>query len=319
MRKSLSYCLLSCLVFFGCSGDDGPSTSLSLGSETGIVGDGDGDPSTTTGDGDGDGDPTTTGDGDGDPSTSGDGDGDGDGDPSTSGDGDGDPTTTGDGDGDPGGPLEPPAGMSSGGEGGGPAAGTPTAAGNINYHLIAPATPGPHPLMIIYSGVEGGNPMTQNILMVKDFVGAGDWVFAILDGVTYNGNGQAGATVLDAVRDLYDIDNDRTYLLSESAGTSAGLELGFDLRPSYFAAYWANDVNTSATPSMDAAALGFQPFGNAGPGGNWPDADAIVDGMMAADYRTPAPAPYDGPGANMHGSTDQFIAALQWFPGKTRQ
>lgn len=161
--------------------------------------------------------------------------------------------------------------------------------------------------------------MTQNLLMVKDFAGAGAFVFAVLDGVTYNGNGQAGATVLDAVRNLYDIDNDRTYLLSESAGTTAGLQLGLDLRQSYFAAYWANDVNASAGPTLDAAQLGFQPFGNAGPGGDFPDANAIVSAMQAADYRTPPPAPYDGPGSGVHGDPNQFIAAMQWFPGKTRQ
>ena len=62
-------------------------------------------------------------------------------------------------------------------------------------------------------------------------------------------------------------------------------------------------------------------------GGNWwvlahgdfPDANAIVDGMAAAGYRIEEPAPYDGPGADQHGSPDQFIAALQWFPGRSRQ
>jgi hypothetical protein len=255
------------------------------------------DADTTTGDGDGD---TTTGDGDGD---------------TTTGDGDGD-TTTGDGDGDP---LVPPAGESSGGMGGGVAAGTPAQAGNISYYLIAPGSAGPYPLMIVYSGVEGAGLMTQNLLMVQEFVGASNFVFAVLDGVTYNGNGDAGATVLDAVRGLYDIDNDRTYLLSESAGTTAGLELGFELRQSYFAAFWANDVNASGGPTMTAAQLGFQPYGNAGPGGDWPDANAIVSAMQAADYRTPPPAPYNGPGSDIHGDPNQFIAAMQWFPGKTRQ
>ena len=33
-----------------------------------------------------------------------------------------------------------------------------------------------------------------------------------------------------AATETYDIDNDRTYLLSESAGTSAGLELALQLR-----------------------------------------------------------------------------------------
>jgi hypothetical protein len=192
-------------------------------------------------------------------------------------------------------------------------------AGNITFRLIAPGGAGPHPLMIVYSGVEGGAQMTSNLMMVKDFVGAGDFIFGVLDGAQYNGDGQAGATVLDELRASYDIDNDRTYLLSESAGTTAGLQLGLQLRQSYFAGYWANDVNAQASPTLDAAALCFEPYGNAGPGGDLPDAQAIVAGMQAADYRTPPPAPYNGPGSDMHGSTDQFIAAMQWFPGKTRQ
>jgi hypothetical protein len=173
--------------------------------------------------------------------------------------------------------------------------------------------------MIVYSGTEGGGNMTNNLIQLKGYVGANSFIFAVLDGVQYNGNGQAGATVMDHVREQYDVDNDRTYLLSESAGTTAGLELGLQLRQSYFAGYWANDVNASAQPQDDAAALCFQPYGNAGPGGAYNHANAIVNGMMAADYRTPPPAPYDGPGAGQHGATEQFIAALEWFPGKTRQ
>jgi hypothetical protein len=216
--------------------------------------------------------------------------------------------------------LDPPAGGSSGGSGGGAANGEVRMTGTgVTYRVIAPGGGGPLPAMIVYSGTEGGATMTNNLLMVAGFTGNDGTVFAVLDGVMYNGNGQAGADVLDEIRTQYDIDNDRTYLLSESAGTSAGLELGLQLRQSYFAAYWANDVNTSLLPLLDAAALGFEPFGNAGPGGDFPDANAIVDGMDAAGYRTPEPSPYDGPGAGTHGATEQFLAALEWFPGKTRQ
>lgn len=216
--------------------------------------------------------------------------------------------------------LDPPEGGSSGGAGGGPAAGdVRMTADGIQYRIIAPGGGGVQPLMIVYSGTEGGATMTNNLMQVADFTGNGDCVFAVLDGVQYNGDGQAGVSVLDEVRGDYDIDNDRTYLLSESAGTTAGLELGLTLRQSYFAAYWANDVNASLAPSLDAATLGFAPFGNAGPGGQFADADAIVAGMDAAGYRTPEPSPYDGPGAGTHGDPDQFVAALQWFPGKTRQ
>jgi len=216
--------------------------------------------------------------------------------------------------------LDPPAGGSSGGSGGGAVNGevrmTPT---GVTYRVIAPGGGGPLPAMIVYSGTEGGATMTSNLGMVAGFTGNDGTVFAVLDGVDYYGDGMAGADVLDQIRAEYDIDNDRTYLLSESAGTSAGLELGLGLRQSYFAAYWANDVNASLSPQLDAAALGFAPFGNAGPGGDFADADVIVAGMEAAGYRTPEPSPYDGPGAGDHGSTDQFLAALQWFPGRTRQ
>ncbi len=215
--------------------------------------------------------------------------------------------------------LVPPAGASSGGPGAGAAQGTTQQAGGVTYSLIAPATAGPHPLMIVYSGTERASAMTQNLMQVKGVSNAGHFVFAILDGVTYRGDGAAGATVLDAVRELYDIDNDRTYLLSESAGTTAGLELGFKLRQSYFAAFWANDVNARDVPSAAAADLGFAPYGNAGPGGDWPDANAIVSSMQSAGYRTPAPAPYDGQGADTHGDPNQFMAAVAWFAGKTRQ
>jgi hypothetical protein len=216
--------------------------------------------------------------------------------------------------------LDPPAGGSSGGSGGGAANGdvrmTPT---GVTYRVIAPGGGGPLPAMVVYSGTEGGATMTSNLLMLAGFTGNDGTVFAVLDGVDYNGDGMAGADVLDHVRAQYDVDNDRTYLLSESAGTTAGLELGLELRQSYFAAYWANDVNASRLPQLDAAALGFAPFGNAGPGGDFADADAIVGGMEDAGYRTPEPSPYDGTGAGDHGSPDQFIAALQWFPGRTRQ
>jgi hypothetical protein len=223
-------------------------------------------------------------------------------------------TTTGDGG------VVPPLGDSSHGAGGGPAAGDLRMTGTgVEYRVIAPAGGGPRCLMLVYSGVEGGQTMTQNLLMIADFTGNGECLFAVLDGKDYNGDGQAGADVLDDMRAAYDVDNDRTYLLSESAGTTAGLELGLQLRQSYFAAYWANDVNASAAPALAAAELGFMPWGNAGPGGKFAQAQAIVDGMAAAGYRLAPPAPYDGPGADQHGSPDQFIAAMSWFPGRTRQ
>jgi hypothetical protein len=195
--------------------------------------------------------------------------------------------------------------------------------GSITYSIIVPSTYAPstpNPFLLVYSGTEGGAQMTENL---ENLAGAGlgiqGFIFAVLDGVVYYGDGAAGATVLDDVRSKYDIDNDRTYLMGESAGTSAALQLGFHLRQSYFAAYWANDVNASDSPGQDAAELGFHPWGQAGPGGDYTDADAIVAAMMTAGYRLPTPAPYAGAGSGTHGDPDQLIAAVSFFPGKTRE
>ncbi len=224
---------------------------------------------------------------------------------------------------DAGGALTPPLGGSSGGSGGPAAAGqTQTTAGGITYRLVVPnnyTQSTPNGLLVIFSGTEGSGTMTMNMQGAGPALGLGDLIYAVLDGPTYYDNGAAGASVLDAVRTNYNIDNDRTFLLSESAGTRAGLQLGFELRPTYFAALWANDVNASAVPTTNAATLGFAPWGNAGPGGDFPDANAIVQGMRQANYRISEPAPYNGAGAGTHGSSDQFIAALRWFVGRSRQ
>ena len=217
----------------------------------------------------------------------------------------------------------PPFGGSSAGTGGAAnVMGAAATAGAINFHLIVPstyATGTPTPLLIVYSGTEGGVTMTNNLMALGPSTGTDGFIRAVLDGVTYNGDGNAGATVLDDVRSRYDVDNDRTYLLGESAGTSAALKLGFHVRQSYFAAYWANDVNNTDTPAANATALGFAPWGQAGPGGDLADAQSIVMAMMNAGYRLPSPAPYAGPGATTHGDQNQFIAAVTWFPGKTRK
>jgi poly(3-hydroxybutyrate) depolymerase len=219
------------------------------------------------------------------------------------------------------GSVTPPLGGSSGGSGGAaPVNGMTMQASGITYRLVVPSSPAkPVPLLVVYSGTEGGQTMTQNLIGAGPSTGTDKFIRAVLDGVTYNGNGAAGATVLDDVRAKYDVDNDRTYLLGESAGTSAALKLGFHLRQSYFGAYWANDVNANDTPGQTAAQLGFAPWGQVGPGGDFGDANAIVNAMKAAGYRTPNPAPYNGPGAGTHGDPNQFLAALQFFPQKTRQ
>ncbi len=160
--------------------------------------------------------------------------------------------------------------------------------------------------------------MTQNLKSLASYTGTSGFIRAVLDGVTYNGNGQAGATVLDSLRTQYDIDNDRTYLIGESAGTTAAFKLGFDLRQSYFAAYWANDINAVGGPAKTAAQLGFAPWGQVGPGGQQASATQIVANMQAAGYQLPNPAPYAGPGATKHGDPQQFIAAMSWLPGKHR-
>jgi hypothetical protein len=215
----------------------------------------------------------------------------------------------------------PPFGGSSKGTGGATnLSGTTETASTITYRLIVPASPAkPSPLLIVFSGTEGGATMTNNLVGVGPSTGTDGFIRAVLDGVVYNGDGAAGATVLDDVRSKYDVDNDRTYLLSESAGTTSGLQLGFHLRESYFAAYWVNDVNATDAPAQTAAQIAFAPWGQVGPGGDFTDANSIVAAMQTAGYRLPSPAPYNGTGSGTHGDPNQFIAAVSFFPGKTRQ
>ncbi len=215
----------------------------------------------------------------------------------------------------------PPFGGSSQGSGGATnVSGATETAGSITYRLIVPASlTKPSPFLLVFSGTEGGAAMTSNLINLGPSTNTGGFIRAVLDGVVYNGNGAAGATVLDDVRAKYDVDNDRTYLLSESAGTTAGLQLGFHLRESYFAAYWVNDINASDSPAQTAAQLGFAPWGQVGPGGDFTDANSVVAAMQSANYRLPSPAPYAGAGAGTHGDPNQFIAAVSFFPGKTRQ
>ncbi len=221
------------------------------------------------------------------------------------------------------GPGDPAFGASSGGSGGAvPVAGVTMTAGAITYRLIVPASYAPatpNPFLLVYSGTEGGSVMTMNLQSVGPSTGTGGFIRAVLDGVTYNADGNAGATVLDEIRAKYNIDNDRTYLLGESAGTTAALKLGFHIRQSYFAAYWANDINASDTPGATATTLGFAPNGQVGPGGDFTDANSVIAAMKTAGYIVPTPAPYAGAGAGTHGDQNQFIAAITWFPGKSRK
>jgi len=219
--------------------------------------------------------------------------------------------------------IDPPIGKSSKGSGGtAPISGDLQNTDGINYYLIVPAEYSesvPIPLLLVYSGTEGGSNMTKNLISLEAVGNLGGYIKAILDGKNYYGNGTAGSKVIDHLRTLYNIDNDRTYLLSESAGTSAGLELGFTLKQSYFAAFWVNDLNDSSfTPAKNSTELGFKPWGQAGPGGNFSDANIVINSMKEAGYRLPTEAPYNGTGADAHGNTTQFINAAKWFYGKSR-
>jgi hypothetical protein len=221
----------------------------------------------------------------------------------------------------PKGNITPPLAGSSKGTGGSvPVNGSEVSAQGVAFRLLVPATyrGSPTPLLVVYSGVEGALQMMQNLAILGPSTSTNTFIRIVLDGVNLGGNGQAGAVALDAVRANYNIDNDRTYVMGESAGTVGALKLAFRLRQSYFAAYWANDITASDVPAANATTLGFAPFGQVGPGGNATDATAIVKAMKTAGYRLPTVAPYADTGFNVHGSPEQFVAALSFFSGKTR-
>jgi hypothetical protein len=315
MRYVTTFCsLLLCLAVSGCGERD------EYDPEEGIwVPDTAGD---TAGDGEGGNDDGNGEDGgdDGPKPDAGDDDG-GDGDGGDTGNDDGGDTGNDDG-GDTGGDLpdlDPPAGESSGGAGGPQGSGvvlqTPT---GEEYRIITPNGPPPYEFLLVLSGVEGGPAMTNNLLSLGGQTGTNHMLRAVIDGKIYFNNETVGERVLDDVRNRYDVDNDRTYLLSESAGTISGLYVGFVHRQSYFAAYWANDINAGTDPVLHADDIGFAPYGGVGPGGEIQGANDLVNRMNAKGYKLPPPAPYDGPGYQTHGDINQFIYALGWFDGKTR-
>lgn len=217
--------------------------------------------------------------------------------------------------------VDPPLGGTSGGSGGADhSKSTTITAGGVSYLLLAPSgsSTGKHrSFLVVISGTEGAAAMMSNMSQVAPYYDLDQTLIAVLDGTTQDETD--AATVIDDVRADYDVDNDRTWLMSESAGTRAGLKLGFHTRQSYFAAYWANDVNFQDTPGETAAQLGFAPWGNAGPGGDQPDADAIVSAMASAGYQLPSDAPYSGSGSDTHGSSQQFLAAVSFFADKARE
>ncbi len=216
--------------------------------------------------------------------------------------------------------LYPPLDSTSGGSGGSdyPSGTSLPVADTTVWVLAPPGTASTHgvPMLVVISGTEGGDYMLYNMEQVAPYFGLGDALILVLDGRWSDSADTADA--LDWARQSYDVDNDRTWLLSESAGTRAGLDLAFHDRPTYFAAYWANDVNASDTPELTAQELGFAPWGNAGPGGDYYDAQVIVDGMRESGWQLPDDAPYSGAGSDTHGSTQQFLEAVAFFSDKER-
>lgn len=223
----------------------------------------------------------------------------------------------------------PPIGQSSNGSGGAHPRSTSGSQGRMyNYIINVPSgyQGSPFPLMIVYSGQEGAVQMSNNL---SNLGGCSDKICVILDGRNYNmGNHNGGATdgaaLLDQMRSQYNVDNDRTYLLSESAGTLAGYVLGYSTRQSYFAAYWANDISGgTAAPVKNAAQLGFRPWGQVGPGGQQTNAQTMVSDMRNQGYQLDNVSPFQCSGTVpppcTHGeTTQQFPAAVQWFDGKSR-
>ena len=220
------------------------------------------------------------------------------------------------------GPLSttvPPFSGSSHGTGGTmPVVGATVAIPGISYRLIAPSSTGggPMPFLVFICGVNGCDSMVQTLDYADGISGLEHSVRILAE---HTDSAEAIAAAMDDVRAKYDIDNDRTYLESESAGTLSGIALGFQLRQGWFAAYWLNDLVTSGAPQQTAQQLGFAPWGSAGPGGNFGAAMAVVAAMQTAGYRIPDPPYYNGPGAEMHGNGAQGLASLQFFGGKRRR
>ena len=199
-----------------------------------------------------------------------------------------------------------------------PVNGTLLSLGGISYYLLAPPASGqgPLPLLVFICGVTGCAPMVATLDAAGGLPGLDRSVRVLFE---HTCAATQIASVMDDLRAHYDIDNDRTYLESESAGTITGIDLGFGLRQGWFAAYWLNDLVTSGAPAKTAAQIGFQPWGSAGPGGNVGAAQAVVAAMESAGYRLPTPKYYDGPGYDMHGSSQQGLASLMFFGGKSRR
>ncbi len=52
----------------------------------------------------------------------------------------------------------------------------------INYRLLVPSTASsPAPLLIVYSGVEGGATMTNNLKALAPYTKTGSYIRAVLD------------------------------------------------------------------------------------------------------------------------------------------
>ena len=234
----------------------------------------------------------------------------------------------------------PPRGGSSGGTGGQAGLnGDRIDRAGVEYYMFVPANynGAPTPFLFVFTGVEGAVQQSLGSLVSPlpgetDFlkiwipqVGLSNFIIAIVDSPAYSLKGvkdaalaDVGAKVIDDVRSLYNIDNDRSNLLGESMGTSAGETMGFHLRQGWWASYYLNDVVKVDAPAQTAAQLGYAPWSQVGPGGAYNTANSLVANLRTAGYQLPAVAPYNGVGSNMHGSPDQLMEAYRFFAGKVR-
>src|SRR5207302_3762593 len=88
--------------------------------------------------------------------------------------------------------ANPPLGGSSGGSGGSASLrlSPQTTSDGVNYLLSIPSgydPSQPTPLLLVYSGTEGGQQMASNLQNLGP-TGVSAYLQAVLDGVTYNGN-----------------------------------------------------------------------------------------------------------------------------------
>ena len=118
--------------------------------------------------------------------------------------------------------ADPPLDQSSEGSGGADAALTASLqASGVDYLLLAPtgsAVGHRRPFLLVIAGAESARGMMNNLQQVAEYGGIDNALIAVVaasDGVTASD----AAVVLDAVRASFDVDNDRTWLLSDTVGS----------------------------------------------------------------------------------------------------